>query len=777
PPYARSGSEGAEYLVAAAPLISADFPGHIQIGAPPVELDLAITNTGLGVALDGARLDVTLQRASGTGAFTPDRVVLEHFDGQAWQPVALSVGATRVVIGSVGGPVDVAPGATVSRRLRLAFGVPGGPAVDPGPVTVSFEVVDGAAAPVVAPTPGALARSTSEAVMVEAARRPSSITFGPPISGGPVSPHTVRQGNTVTLPSLALDPIVGGIRPSGTVRVLLDGRPIDVFRGLSNGDTGSVPEVVVPRPLNLGALAVRLPVDVPLGTRQLTVLSSGDELFLPAQATITFTVLPAAGASYDCVVPGGSPNYRFQANVVAQANVPSVRPAGLVDLDHLDVRLLTDRGLTTNAFSGLVPNDAVSPVGVGPLEGVEVGIGPGGSGTATAVERRFGTRMPATPNPATADIDQVVSFHGETGSFPLAGAPGEVVPVTLDSVVIRTRSVTLGLPYVFTCLPVGEPVLLGRVTVAGATLAVSPEGPVRAGSEVTLSTAVAPATSGTVEFLDGTETIGVVPVVDGAASLSVVDLPVGARSLSARFYGGVLVPPLVSNVVPFTVLPEFECEAFTEPGSGAVVRLVYLELLGRCPDQGGYDHWTGRLDGGTSPEALARAIARTPEAVGRVVDDAYETMLGRSADAEGRAFWTARLLADGRYERLLADLAASPEFDTLAGGTDAGFVTRVYERLLGRAPDAAGLDFWTARLAAGSSPRTLVRTLATLDEPLRVLVDASYEEILGRAPSLAERGDGVRFLRATGDRSGLYAELMGRPEFDDRAQGLPNPED
>ncbi|HYI61653.1 MAG TPA: Ig-like domain repeat protein [Acidimicrobiales bacterium] len=773
PPYARSTSERTEYLVAAAPLISANLPERIQIGASPVEFDLSITNTGLGAALDGARLDVTLRRPVGTGAFTPDRVVLEHFDGQAWQPVALSVGATRVVIGSVGDSVDVAPGATVSRRLRIAFGAPGGPAVDPGPVTVAFEVVDGTAAPMIAPTPGALARSTSETVMVEATRRTTTVTFG----SVPVTPHTVRQGNTLTI-SANVGPTVGNVRPSGLVRVLLDGRPVDFTRPGGMLILGFEPELTLTRSTAVGTLLVRLPVDVPIGTRQLTVQYSGDDLFLPTQGTVPFTVLPAVGTIYECIAPGGAPDVGFRANVVAQANLPSARPVGQVDLDHLDVRILTDRSFSsTNGFSGLLPNETVSPVGVENLEGVEMAIGPGGSGTATAVERRFGTTIPATPNPATVDVDQVVSFHGETGSFPLAGAPGEVVPVTLDSVVIRTRTDALGLPYVFTCLPVGEPVLLGRVTVAGATLAVSPEASARAGSEVTLAAAVAPATSGTVEFLDGSETIGVAPVVDGEAVLSTVDLPVGAHSLSARFFGGTLVPPLVTDVVPFTVLPEFECEAFTEPGSGAVVRLVYLELLGRCPDQGGYDHWTGRLDGGTSPEAFARSMARTPEAVGRVVDDAYETMLGRPADAGGRAFWTARLLADGRYERLLADLAASPEFASLAGGTDAGFVTRVYERLLNRAPDAAGLEFWTARLAAGTSPRALVRTLATLDEPLRVLVAAAYDEILGRAPSSAERSDGVRFLRATGDRSGLYAELMGRPEFDDRAQGLPNPED
>jgi hypothetical protein len=207
------------------------------------------------------------------------------------------------------------------------------------------------------------------------------------------------------------------------------------------------------------------------------------------------------------------------------------------------------------------------------------------------------------------------------------------------------------------------------------------------------------------------------------------------------------------------------------------VRLVYMELLGRCPDQSGFDHWTGRLDGGTSREAFARSISRTPEAVGRVVDDAYQTMLGRAPDPAGRVFWVKRLQASGRYDSLLADLAGSGEFWSKAGSSRVGFVTRVYDRLLDRAPDAGGLAYWVGRLEAGASRRALVLVLANLDEPLGRLVAASYEEILGRAPSGVERTQGIVFLRSTGDRSGLYADLIGSSEFEARAQEFPNPED
>jgi hypothetical protein len=65
--------------------------------------------------------------------------------------------------------------------------------------------------------------------------------------------------------------------------------------------------------------------------------------------------------------------------------------------------------------------------------------------------------------------------------------------------------------------------------------------------------------------------------------------------------------------------------------------------------------------------------------------------------------------------------------------------------------------------------------LANLNEPLGRLVALSYDEILDRAPSPSERAEGIEHLRATGDRSGLYAELIGTTEFSTRAQEFPNP--
>jgi hypothetical protein len=68
------------------------------------------------------------------------------------------------------------------------------------------------------------------------------------------------------------------------------------------------------------------------------------------------------------------------------------------------------------------------------------------------------------------------------------------------------------------------------------TLAVAPSGTAVQGSPVTLTATESPATTGTVQFLDGTAALGApVPVSDGVASLTTTVLTTGTHDLSAAF--------------------------------------------------------------------------------------------------------------------------------------------------------------------------------------------------------------------------------------------------
>ncbi|MDH3679099.1 MAG: DUF4214 domain-containing protein [Acidimicrobiia bacterium] len=195
---------------------------------------------------------------------------------------------------------------------------------------------------------------------------------------------------------------------------------------------------------------------------------------------------------------------------------------------------------------------------------------------------------------------------------------------------------------------------------------------------------------------------------------------------------------------------------------------VYQRLLGRSADNGGLDFHLSRLAAGgdRSRRALAYGLLFSAEGSRQEVRRAYDDLLGRQPDTAGEDYWTAHLQGRGLLE-LRVLLLASDEFRTTAGGTDDTWLAAVYLELLGRQPDAAGRAYWLGLLDAGV-PRVLVAAgLYLSDEALGRRVDSYYVEAVGRTPSTAERNGAVSAIHRVGER-GLRAQLWGSDEAFER---------
>lgn len=187
--------------------------------------------------------------------------------------------------------------------------------------------------------------------------------------------------------------------------------------------------------------------------------------------------------------------------------------------------------------------------------------------------------------------------------------------------------------------------------------------------------------------------------------------------------GGQSLPGIAAG---FLNSPEFAARYGSLDDTGFVTRL-YANVLGRAPDADGLAFHTGNLAHGMSRENLlvafsesAENISRTAPTVQAGIWDADETALqvarlydatfGRHPDVGGLEFWT------GNIESGTLSLAGvargfegSAEFRAGYAGLDnAGFVTRLYENTLHRAPDAGGLANWTASLDAHPLSRSEV---------------------------------------------------------------------
>lgn len=179
----------------------------------------------------------------------------------------------------------------------------------------------------------------------------------------------------------------------------------------------------------------------------------------------------------------------------------------------------------------------------------------------------------------------------------------------------------------------------------------------------------------------------------------------GSRYWTDRLAGGQAAPPQV--IESFMRSPEFS-------SSRAPVLRLYRALFGRIPDRGGFRYWTVRLRSGAVPATIANFFAGSSEFVnryGRLDDRAfvvelYQQVLGRGADPAGLDFWVVRLRSGSTRGDLVSLLAESREYRTRSQVEIE--VSMVYLGMFQRLPDPAEFKRWTLRVGGGESIRVMI---------------------------------------------------------------------
>lgn len=107
------------------------------------------------------------------------------------------------------------------------------------------------------------------------------------------------------------------------------------------------------------------------------------------------------------------------------------------------------------------------------------------------------------------------------------------------------------------------------------------------------------------------------------------------------------------------------------------------------------------------------AFSQTDAALLGTVARFYHGMLDRAPDAAGLAYWSAQAAAHGA-EAVANGFAGTAEAAPVMGPglSDAQFVTALYEHVLGRARDAEGAAWWEDQLASGVSRGAAVMAFA-----------------------------------------------------------------
>jgi hypothetical protein len=238
------------------------------------------------------------------------------------------------------------------------------------------------------------------------------------------------------------------------------------------------------------------------------------------------------------------------------------------------------------------------------------------------------------------------------------------------------------------------------------------------------------------------------------------------------------VEPLEDRTVP---------QASGLTGNQAIVSQVFMDLLRRAPDSTGLAFWSSQLNQGQSVAQVALGIENSLEFRTNEVNSLYQCFLNRLPDTAGLSFFVSLLNSQnseesGNFEEFrehggttalnaaLTLLLGSPEFFQDQGGTNAGFVTALYQDLLGRAPDSAGAQSYEQALASGLSRAQVVRSFLGSSEFETLEVQRAYEQLLRRNADPTGLQFYTTALSQGQSVDNLVAALVGSPEYAQLAQ-------
>lgn len=246
------------------------------------------------------------------------------------------------------------------------------------------------------------------------------------------------------------------------------------------------------------------------------------------------------------------------------------------------------------------------------------------------------------------------------------------------------------------------------------------------------------------------------------------------RSVVDRFAPGSTAEP----VVLFDVYPN------PLDDTDVFVRTQYDDLLGRAADEGGVAFWSGRIDAGAmSRSEFVQSIVESPEYLGTIapLSRLYLAYFERAPDDAGLTFWTGQLRAGRSLADISEHFARSAEFERTYGGLDDGeFVELVYRNVLDRAPDVVGQAFWQDRLAAGLPRGTLMLQFSESPENIerttpQIVVRALYRGLLQREPDRNGADFWTQYYRNSGSLTAMITGFITSDEYAQRFEVFDEP--
>ena len=156
--------------------------------------------------------------------------------------------------------------------------------------------------------------------------------------------------------------------------------------------------------------------------------------------------------------------------------------------------------------------------------------------------------------------------------------------------------------------------------------------------------------------------------------------------------------------------------------SNGFVTGLYHALLGRAPDAAGLGLFVGQINAGASRAQVISEFQASSEAqltrVARWFIDEVSPVqtLTQLKSNPNLAGWGTRFSSGETVSQAQQDILSPNDYYTLKGATPTGFITSLYQGLLGRAPDAQGLSTFVAQLGSGYTRAQVVQEFLSSTE-------------------------------------------------------------
>ncbi len=229
----------------------------------------------------------------------------------------------------------------------------------------------------------------------------------------------------------------------------------------------------------------------------------------------------------------------------------------------------------------------------------------------------------------------------------------------------------------------------------------------------------------------------VLPATTDAATRSAVDLDYGGEAYHNEFLAG---------------------------DDGRYLSAVYRLFAGRPANPRQLSAAATLIEQRGDRLTLTKQLAVSDHWTGDTIDRLYRNVLGRPADPSGRSYWVGEVANGLKVADLGTYFYGSTEY-ARSRGSGRGYVTALYQAILGRQPDSGGLNYWVAELDSGRATTVDVAAgFYASVESRRERVTELHQRILGRAPSATERERWAARLPDIDD-VGLAAQLAASSEY------------